>query len=281
MNESEAPRHVAGDAQRRQPGHVPGGRSPARLDRPAQEAIDLLEKAVDRSKRRSGVRLPLGFARNSKDEKPVPPLAKLLRGGGEVRIKVFLTVLMMATKYPHSTTVASKDMAAMLNLNDPEVAGARRVSKAFKDLSTEGLVRRQTDPGHVPVTTVRHPDGSGKIWDIDKENAKTYITLPPELWRRGWLIALSGRAIAVLIILREATGGRPGSRAWVPGIRRKQYGISADTWTRGSSELCEAGLLDVELKTYADHGEPRQRNVYTLHLDRLGHFDPGELEPEG
>ena len=68
------------------------------VQRPPQQAIELLEKAVERSKRRSSVRLPLAFARDQLAASPTPPLARLLQGGGEVRIKVFLTIMMMATK---------------------------------------------------------------------------------------------------------------------------------------------------------------------------------------
>ncbi|MFK0005516.1 hypothetical protein ACIQTZ_00535 [Paenarthrobacter sp. NPDC090520] len=246
------------------------------VERPPQQAIELLEKAVERSKRRSSVRLPLGFARDQVNAFPAPPLAQLLRGGGEVRIKVLLTILMMATKHPHETRVASRELAAMLNLRDADGAGARRANKAISDLVTANLVRRDLRPGHVPNVTILDPSGSGEEWNSEQLSGTTYITLPPDLWRRGWLIALSGRALALLIILRENTGGR-AKGAWIPGVRHRQYGLSEDTWTKATKELRESGLLDVEEKVYSFQGEPRRRNVYTLHLDRLGTFDPGDL----
>lgn len=246
------------------------------IERPPQQTIELLDKAVQRSKRSGSVRLPQTFARDQVSQVASPPLARLLRGGGEVRIKVFLTVLMMATKPPHSTRVPSKDMAAILNLRDPDGAGARRVNKAFSDLEAAGLVRRDREPGHVPSTTVLDPGGSGDEWN-DRQLPVGYITLPPDLWRRGWVVALSGRALALLIILRENTGGRSKNGAWVPGTRHRQYGLSEDTWTAATKELSEAGLLDVDEKVFAYQGEPRRRNVYTLHIDRLGQYDPGQL----
>lgn len=246
------------------------------VHRPPQEAIELLEKAVKRSRRTSSVRLPQKFARDRSSKAPMPPLAKLMQGGGEVRLKVLLTTLMMATRAPHSTKVSSKDLAAMLSLPDPENAGARRVNKSFSDLIAAGIVRRERKPGYVPESTVLNPAGGGKQWN-DLKLPKPYITLSPDLWRRGWFIALSGRAIALLIILRELTSGRPGNAAWTDGIRKRQYGLSDDTWTRGTKELREAGLLDVREEVYPSHGEPRRRNVYTLHLDRLSDYDPGEV----
>lgn len=246
------------------------------VQRPPQEAIELLEKAVRRSQRRSSVRLPQRFARDRSSKSPMPPLAELMQGGGEVRLKVLPTTLMAATTPPHSTKVSSKDLAAMLSLSEPENAGARRVNKAFNDLVAAGLVRRDRQPGYVPNSTVLDPAGSGKEWD-DRKLAKPYITLPPDLWRRGWFIALSGRALALLIILRELTSGRPRDTAWVDGIRKRQYGLSDDTWTKGTKELREAGVLHIREEVYPSYGEPRRRNVYTLHLDRLSLYDPGEV----
>lgn len=247
------------------------------VERPPQEAIDRLEKAVATSKRHSSVRLPQPFARDRQSQDPLPPLAELMQGGGEVRLKAMLTVLMMATKAPHSRKVASKDLAAMLNLRDPDAAGARRVSKAFQDLEGLALVRRDREPGHVPKVTVLNPVGSGHEWDAMKLT-RPYITLPIDLWRRGWFIALSGRALAILIILRELTHGRASNAAWVDGIRKRQYGLSDDTWTRGTRELRDAGLLVVREDVYSSQGEPRRRNVYTLHLDNLSEFDPGGFD---
>lgn len=246
------------------------------VQRPPQEAIELLEKAVERSKRRSSVRLPLAFVRDQVSEVARPPLARLLQGGGEVRIKVLLTILMMATRHPHETRVPSRNLAAMLGLHDPDGAGARRVNKALNDLVAAQLLRRELRPGHVPSVTVLDPGGSGDEWNTEQLSGQTYITLPTDLWRRGWLLALSGRALAILIILRENTGGRDKG-AWVPGIRHRQYGLSEDTWTKATRELRDAGLLYVEERIFSYQGEPRRRNVYTLHLDRLGKFDPGDL----
>jgi hypothetical protein len=245
------------------------------VQRPPQQAVELLERAMRRSKRRSSVRLPLGFARDTTNKTPAPPLAELLRGGGEVRLKVFLTVLMMATAPPHSTKVTAKDLAEMLDLSDPEQAGSRRINKAFADLVKAGLVRRDRDPGYVPVSTVLDPAGSLQEWSADAL-PRPYISLPLQLWSRGWLIALSGRSLALLIILRELTNGRAQNTGWADGIRKRQYGLSDDTWTKAQSELVEAGLLEMRTHVYPSRGEPRRRNIYTLHLDHLSTHDPGE-----
>jgi hypothetical protein len=246
------------------------------VQRPPQDAIGRLDIAVRHSKRKTGIRVPGVFVRDSEGEPAAPPLAGLLQGGGEIRIKVLLTVLMMATRPPHETKVSAKDLAAMLNLPRPDKAGARRVSKALGDLERAGLVRRELRPGYVPSTTVLNPAGDRQEWD-DTELEPGYVSLPVDLWRRGWIIALSGRAIAFLLILQENTNGRPHHEAWIPGHRKLQYGLSDDTWTKATKELRQAGLLDIREEIHAYYSEPRRRNVYTLHLDRVRHFDPGQV----
>lgn len=194
-----------------------------------------------------------------------------------MRIKAFLIVRMQATAHPYAITQASKDLAEMLGLPKPETAGTRRVNKAFSDLVGLQLVSREMVPGRVPITTVLDPRGSGDSWS-DKNLREGFITLPIDLWRRGWLIALSGRALALLIILRELTHGRKvSSGTWVDGIRKREYGLSDDTWTKATQELCEAGLLEVKVEVHSSRGEPRRRNLYRLHLERLGAFAPGEM----
>lgn len=245
------------------------------IDRPPQAAIEQLAKAVRRAKRTS-VRLPQGFARDLYNPDANTPLALLIRGNGAVRLKTFLTVLMMATKAPHDTQVASKHIAEMLNLSEPDEGGARRVSKAFKDLEKMNLVRRTTEPGHTPKTSILKPDGSGADEWSDNALDRPYITLPADLWRRGWIAALSGRAVAMLIILREFTNGRQDG-AYVDGIRKRQYALSDDFWTKATTELVDAGLLSVEQEVLSYRREPRRRNRYHLHVDRLRGFDPGAV----
>jgi hypothetical protein len=244
------------------------------MERPDQDVIALLAKTLEQSKRSSSVRLPIEFARDRRSEVPSPPLAQIMRRGGDLRLKVYLTIVMKATKAPHSTVVSSADLAAMLGLQDPQRAGSRRVSKAINDLAALGLLKREGKPGYIPQTTVLDPIGSGEAWDVNTLKSP-YLTLPIELWRRGWLLALSGRAIALLIVLREVTAGRADNTGWTPGIRKRQYGFSDDTWTRALDELVACGLVDVSVKVERFNSEPRRRNIYKLYIDRIRDTDPG------
>ncbi|KIP99504.1 hypothetical protein RU06_17000 [Curtobacterium flaccumfaciens] len=197
-----------------------------------------------------------------------------MQGRGEMRLKVLLTTLMMATAPPHNVKARPVELAGMLGLRDPSNAGVRRVNDAFKSLEALGMVRRDRKPGYVSNTAILSPDGSGGEWD-DTKLEPGYITLPIGLWKRGWIAPLSGRAIALLILLREATGGRKDNKGWIPGIRKRQYGLSEDFWADATTDLVDAGLLDVEAKTFKAQGEPRRRNLYHLHHQRLDQFDPG------
>lgn len=244
---------------------------------PGSEAIQRLEKAVRKSKRSSSVRLPIAFARGAGDVEP--PLAKMMRGGqgGETRLRVYLLLRMMATAPPHHLLITATDAAACLDIAEPSTVGARRVNAALKSLAGDDLrlIAIKAPPGRTRTFQVLNPDGSGLDWDDTKLRAP-YITLPIALWRKGWLLALSGRAVATLIVLRELTAGRKSNGAWADGIRKRQYGFSDDTWTRATKELQNRCLLTVERDTYTSQGEPRQRNVYVLHLEVLELYAPFE-----
>ncbi|MDF8266461.1 hypothetical protein [Luteipulveratus flavus] len=247
------------------------------VDRPNQEAIERLEKIAKQSKR-STVQLPQAFARDGQSKVADPVLAMLLRRNG-LLVKTYLTVAMVSTKDPHTTTKPATELAAALGLPQPETAGARRVNAALKQLENLDLVRREHRRGRVPITHVLDARGSGKPWG-EVSLGNPWITLPITLWQRGWFVALSPRAITLIVVLKELTHGRPGQKAWVDGIRKRQYGLSDDTWTRATTELVSAGLLDIERDTYQSQGEPRQRNVYRLRLDLLSLLDPGDPVPD-
>jgi len=243
---------------------------------PPGDVVAQLQNAVRVSQRKTSVRLPQAFLRDLVGAEPDPPLARVMQGHGETRLKVLLTTLMMATAAPHAIKVRPTELAGMLGFREPAGAGARRVNSAFKSLEELNLVQRDRKPGRVPNTAILNPDGSGSAWDDTKLEPGHYVSLPIDLWRRGWIVALSGRAIALFVILREATGGRATTgTAWLPGTRKRQYALSDDFWADATSELVAAGLLDVEAKTFSYQGEPRRRNVYILHSDRVQQFDPG------
>lgn len=248
------------------------------LEKPEGEALRRLRAAVEGSKRRSSVGLPQEFARDRVGDPPSPPLARLLARRGTTQLRVYLLMLMVATATPHSTERAAYDVATMLGMGDSEGA-RRRVDHAFRGLAELRLIERVPIPGRTTRTTILHPRGDGAPWD-SASLSPPYITLPLSLWKQGWVIALSGRALCVLIALRDLTGGRTGDSAWADGERKRQYGISEDSWTRGSRELVDAGLLTVTSDVKTSHNQRRRRNIYTLHLDVLESFLAGTVRSE-
>lgn len=66
------------------------------------DAVRQLEKATSRAHRRGNIPFHPSFARSQVDGRK-PPLAQLIQGGqgGEVRLKLYLCITMMATAEPH------------------------------------------------------------------------------------------------------------------------------------------------------------------------------------
>lgn len=240
------------------------------------ESAYLLQRAVEKSKRTSGVQLPIGFFRAS-DVQAVPPVALMLRGGrgGALRIKIYLCVCMVATQAPHIVhpPTPARVWAEMLDLPNPEINGARRVGDALLWLSSRGYVKLQRTVGAPPVIELRSAIGNGKKFT---RPIGRYVSIPLGLWRYEWITALSGRGLAVLLDLLDLQGGRAESNPPSMSLReRSRYGISQDTWTRGERELMELGLLTVRR---APQGEAfdwrRMRNTYWVHIERLNAPQP-------
>ncbi len=248
---------------------------------PDDEAVARLEKAVEKSKRVSTVRFPIAFARGGSGEEG-PPLAQMMRGGqgGETALLVYLLLRMMGTKAPHRVTTTAAAIAE--NLGFPASLGVRRVNGALKKLEAMKLISVESPPGLTRTFEILNPDGSGEQWS-DRAVGDRWITLPIALWRRGWLLSLSGRALAILIVLKELTGGRKDHKASADGLRKRAYGFSDETWKRACDELEARGLLTTVMKPEKNsQGEPRRRLVYQLHLDVLSDYGPFEypMDPD-
>jgi len=229
------------------------------------EPVRKLQAAVNRSKRSTSVQFPVGFVRRQLTGE-TPPLARLFRGG-DVRFKLYLILAMIATRAPYEIedSPPSIYLASMLNLDDPDKTGARRVTDALAWLHREKFVERTSRPGRTPRIRVLRP-GSTAI------ATGRYVSVPLDIWDKGWLLYLSGRALALYFVLLEATGGRPGRAAMLTGDRKRQYDLSDETWARGAAELEEAGLLEVEevFSKSSEKGEfelKRRRLRYTLAED--------------
>ena len=231
-----------------------------KMDEPV-DALAKLNGAVDRSKRKSTVQFPVVFVRR---EGEAPLLSQLMRGGrgGEVRLRLYLTLRMQATRHPYTLRLkTARSLASLLNL--PGSTGPRQINAALKWIEAKQLLRRDREVGKPSEVTLLMPDGSGEEWPAPAE--RRWVTIPIEMWQKGWILRLNGRSLAVYVALRELTGGNGTDGGVMDGHRKTQYGLSDDTWTRATEELQNLGLLPVTSEIYGDdYWEKRRRNRYRL-----------------
>jgi hypothetical protein len=232
----------------------------------------MLEQAVKRSKRRSGIQLPPGFVRSRADGE-VPPIAKLLRGGrgGEVRLKLYLTMILIAARAPHRIeNVPAGVWAEMLDLHDPFGLGARRVSDALQWLAKEHFIERVSRRGNPPTVRLRSVVGDGMPFDRGRG---IYLSVPLGLWEHHWITRLSGSGLALLLVILDLQGGRNASNPpSLPGPLRRRNGLSDDTWTRASRELKILGLLQIRKQPQGQRerfDSRRMRNTYWIDKAKL------------
>lgn len=231
------------------------------------------------------------FVRRREDDDRATPLARMLRGGqgGEVRLKLFLSLLWLAgggDKRHETRPYPARSWAALFDLPDPEMRGLRRILDASRWLEREGFVITEREPGKSKMFRLRLEDGSGESYFDPAEHAHKkkeggtgvgredlYISLPASFWTEGWIMTLSARAIAMLLILAAETGGSSKSKTVAPALARARYAISEDTWGKGVAELREHGIIDVrkewippiDFEDFADFNDiVRVRNRYTV-----------------
>lgn len=260
------------------------------IRRATPDALDIARLIKTRLGRRTSAPVRAAFVGVAEDERPaseVPPLARLLRGGrgGEVRLKLELSFLWFAANPPHDLTYAARVWATLLDLDDPEGRGTRRVRQAILSLAKTGLIAldpRPGQPNRIVLLDEGHPGtryelagaaynrtkGSGKEW------RHRYIQLPDTLWTNGWLATLSGAALAMLLVLYTELGRRDPSTTdlWFsPAQALKLYGLSEDTRSKGLRELRAAGLITARKRSASRNvlDFRRLRNTYRLNIAQL------------
>lgn len=236
----------------------------------------LLADVVRDSGRRSTVQIPESFARISDADQSSTPLSRLFLCG-ETALKLYLTLVMLTRKPPHELFRPITD-AFWANLfgfeerseaNPGPGAGTRRVKRALaileRDEAPDGpLIRRTVERSRGPVLTVVPPPG---------EMRAPYITLPLELWSRGWINVMSARALFVYVALRLMFVSKSDSDpVHVSVWERQRFSMSDDTWQRGLAELEKLGLVRSEMAVVAADGwstDRRPRKVLYQNRDFL------------
>lgn len=241
----------------------------------------LLVEAVKHSGRRGTVQLAEEYARIKDANQTSTRLADLF-ALGEVPMKLYLTLVMLTRKPPHELFRPRPDhyWAELLGyeeLNEADPipgAGTRRIKRAFATLQTAGpegasLVTRTPKSGHGAVIAVPiHPPQPAHA---------PWITIPVELWSKGWLNVMSARALFVYLCLRLVLAGRPEEEgAHISPWDRERFAIKEDTWQRGVKELERLGLVKTEnARVAVDRWttDLRQRKVYFLNRTFLVEHD--------
>lgn len=233
------------------------------------EALDLLRAAVKKSERKKQVPFGKPFLRTT--DQTTPPLARLIQGGrgGEVRLKLYVTITMMATRHPHDLQrpPPPNRWADLLALTGP--TASRRVSSNLRWLHNNKFIERTPREGHPPLITLLDPAGSGGPYVRPLAQGLRYISLPLELWSQGWILELSATALALMMVIRDVQQGQSQPR-YASRQDRDAYHLSPDTWTRASKELVGHELL--EIRRVPQGGEfdyERMRNLYRVNTDRL------------
>ena len=241
---------------------------------PPDSVLMRLHNLVEKS-RRSSVPLPGSFVRDEASDED-PPLARILRGGrgGEVRLKVLLTMHLQGARDPYDVPGVPGYWAVHLGLADEN--GFRRVRDAMNWLSENRFIRLERTRGKEPKCFLLSPLGDGQPYSRPTP-ALRYIRVPTAMWHNGWIVTLSGTALAMWLILAEMQGGRESQDVWVqPNEARERYALSDDTFTKGISELERHDLVRVSKQPQgaAEAHYNRLRNAYYLYGGRF-HDKPG------
>jgi hypothetical protein len=225
------------------------------------QAIGLLQQEVERGNRTKGLPLAPSFVRSADPDSP-PALARLVGAGraGDVRLKLFLTFALRAARgRPTLAARRSSTLARMLAL--PPKTGARRVTDAMRWLKDNHFLILETRVGQPgELTLLNGEDPPADLSARDKNGY--YVQVPVELWTSGHILTLRARELGVFIALQDLTSNsaREGS---MTGFRKRQYGISDDSWTRALKVLKDRRLITY--RSEIDEGEdrvPRRRQVY-------------------
>lgn len=254
------------------------------------ERSEAPEIALDRARRaarraRSAAQLRLRFVGREKPTDPSPALARVLRGGrgGEVRLKLLLSFLWFQTdgRRPVPLTYRAQAWAALLGLDQPATAGARRVNEAIKWLEKNGFITVESQPGLANKITVLNETGDGtpytppgyaanRLRDKPEGLKHLYVQIPADLWTKGYIAVLSGAALAFYLLLLDQYG--PGKititePVWFsPKVLADRYDLSDDTRAKGMKQLNDYGLITIKRQPINpdDFDLERIRNTYTL-----------------
>ncbi len=262
-------------------------------------------RQVDCPVRRQFTRVP-----SDADAKATSVLRQVIAGGGEVRLKLYLTALWWATAEPHDIeNVPASAWALALGLDRYSTAGSKRVLDGITWLTDHDLLKAKRSRGAAASLRLLREDGSGadyhRPWWGHPRGKKDnplipeedfYFQIPREFWELGWVSVLSGPAVLCLCVHLDATwrwyaagvtkrdskdDDRPATLRWyhyTEAERKKGWTVAEDTWRRGNHELVAWGLVDRKARWSSGFKTRRQYFEYRVNLEAFGR-NPLEVEP--
>lgn len=265
------------------PGEVAGSDSKSALPPEIVPEISAVAaSAVEKMKRSSMARVdtPLrkSFVRTT-GQTP-PPLATFFRKGGrgaEADLKVYLVLLWRCSTRPFTTEISARQIAQLLDLEDPAHKGARRVAAALERLQERRLVKLTPRRGESSIIEIRHDSGDGSPYSLPSgkvpkgkagpNHPDLYAKVPYALWRSGHMQKMSAPALAMLLILLEEGAGTRD--VWFSTDEfPARYRLTPSVRARGTKELMARRLLMVKKQLVESgensYGREKVRNVYKL-----------------
>jgi DNA-binding transcriptional ArsR family regulator len=213
---------------------------------PPEVSRDVTVAAILARSKRSAVPIRRSFLQQGTQRSPQPgPLAELVRRGDERGLDLLLLVLAICSAHPFEVTLPSAVWARALGI---ERGGGPALSKTLRRLDDAGLVTRGRS-GRLSTIHLLNEDGHGApyVHPGVEPHREPHLKVPHQFWtgpdtlyRR---LRLPGKAM--LLIGSSLAPGFVLPQEKVP----TWYGLSADTASRGLSELQDVGILTV-VKAY-------------------------------
>ena len=220
-------------------------------------AAQYVKETISSGGNRKSIPIRNAFVR-SENPQVVPPLQKLISARAGMAVRLYVALIWRSSSAPYTTDFRAYHWAVLLDLDEPETNGARRVKVALNTLARHQLIKLTNRPGKPPVVTLLKEDGSGAEYVVPWEgyrdasggekDEERYFQLPLELWESGHLQQMSAAALAMLLVISEESRGKATPQWWSVEKFHNQFRLGKDVRAEGSAELERRRLVQVRRK---------------------------------
>jgi hypothetical protein len=99
-----------------------------------------------------------------------------------VRLKLFLSILLVSKWPPHRTAYPCQSWAELLGLEDPAGNGARRIADAISWLERHDLLAVERRPGWPMILTPMNESMNGEPYRRPWDDDDLYRQVPVSFW---------------------------------------------------------------------------------------------------